>query len=258
LDPRIELTALLAEVGAGSDLRSRAVDRQSVAEVFSDWMRTEPVDMGNTVRRGISRYDGKRVENPSGYIAETLRAVFQSLFATDGFEDALVDVVNRGGDTDHHGCHPGNDRGRPLRLWGHTQALADRLGSGDHRGLRGAGGLPGMPLPIGRRGLEACAAPLIRSLPPFATASSGGECLGSGRLLDCGTRGLRIGDSPAEQGVVEPIKLLVRLARPDLHPLALHEAEATFPIVARRPEAQVPVIHLAHGRWPPAGRPDSL
>jgi ADP-ribosyl-[dinitrogen reductase] hydrolase len=46
----------------------------------------------------------KRVENPSGYIVETLRAVFQSLFATDSFEAALVDVVNRGGDSDTTGA----------------------------------------------------------------------------------------------------------------------------------------------------------
>jgi ADP-ribosyl-[dinitrogen reductase] hydrolase len=181
-----------------SILETGAIDQQSVAEAFSDWMGTKPVDMGNTVRRGISRYrstgevqgpeseqdagngacmrclpvalaclgadegvlaeanrrqshvthhstladegtltvirmvqaalvgrsrgelkgladalaaaerlyryEGKRVENPSGYIVETLRTVFQSLFATDGFESALVDVVNRGGDSDTTGA----------------------------------------------------------------------------------------------------------------------------------------------------------
>jgi ADP-ribosyl-[dinitrogen reductase] hydrolase len=35
------------------------------------------------------RYDRRRMENPGGFIVETLRAVFQSLFATDGFEAAL-------------------------------------------------------------------------------------------------------------------------------------------------------------------------
>ena len=44
------------------------------------------------------------MENPGGYIVETLRAVFQSLFATDCFESALVDVVNRGGDADTTGA----------------------------------------------------------------------------------------------------------------------------------------------------------
>jgi ADP-ribosyl-[dinitrogen reductase] hydrolase len=49
-------------------------------------------------------YDNGRMENPSGYIVDTLRAVFQSLFATDSFESALVDVVNRGGDSDTTGA----------------------------------------------------------------------------------------------------------------------------------------------------------
>jgi len=174
------------------------VDARAVAEAFSAWMRTKPIDMGNTVRRGISRYrrtgetevpeseqdagngacmrclpvalaylgadentlaaanrrqshvthhnaladrgtltvirmvqsallgrgrgelkrladelagadarygyEGKRVDNPSGYIVDTLRVVFQSLFATDSFESALIDVVNRGRDSDTTGA----------------------------------------------------------------------------------------------------------------------------------------------------------
>ncbi len=181
-----------------SILTAGAVVPRAVAEAFSDWMRTKPVDMGHTVRRGISLYrrtgatqvpeneqdagngacmralpvalftlgaepaavvaasrvqahvthhnhlsdagtvtvvrmvqsallggtrnqlkgladalvaedgrygyDRRRMENPSGYIVETLRAVFQALFATDGFEAALVDVVNRGGDADTTGA----------------------------------------------------------------------------------------------------------------------------------------------------------
>jgi ADP-ribosyl-[dinitrogen reductase] hydrolase len=50
------------------------------------------------------RYHRRRMEHPSGYLVETLRAVFQALFATDGFESALVDVVNRGGDADTTGA----------------------------------------------------------------------------------------------------------------------------------------------------------
>jgi len=174
------------------------VEPKAVAEGFSEWMRTKPVDIGNTVRRGIARYrrtgesevpehpydagngacmrclpvalatlgapietvrsanlgqshvthhspladagtltvirmvqaalagtsrehlkkladalaaeepayryDRKREENPSGYIAETLRAVFQALFATSNLEVALIDVVNRGGDADTTGA----------------------------------------------------------------------------------------------------------------------------------------------------------
>jgi ADP-ribosyl-[dinitrogen reductase] hydrolase len=174
------------------------VDPRSVAEAFSAWMRTKPVDIGNTVRRGIVHYrqngetrvqedaysagngacmrslpvalaylgadeplvaeanrlqahvthnnaladlgtrtvirmvqsalligerkelkhladdlvaadprygyESKRMDNPSGYIVDTLRAVFQALFATDSFESALIDVVNRGGDSDTTGA----------------------------------------------------------------------------------------------------------------------------------------------------------
>jgi len=174
------------------------VEPRAVAEGFSDWMRTKPVDIGHTVRRGISAYrrtgelempeneydagngacmrclpvalatlgaapaeveranrlqshvthhspladagtlcvigmvqtallggrradlkpladrlvaaepryayDRRRMENPGGYIVETLRAVFQALFCTDRFEAALIDVVNRGGDADTTGA----------------------------------------------------------------------------------------------------------------------------------------------------------
>jgi len=45
--------------------------------------------------------------NPSGYIADTVVAVFQALFDTDDFESCLVDVVNRGGDADTTGAIAG-------------------------------------------------------------------------------------------------------------------------------------------------------
>lgn len=181
-----------------SILAAGSVDARAIAEAFSAWMRTKPVDIGHTVRRGISQYrlngslevpenehdagngacmrclpialytlgtddeavaeanriqshvthhsrlgdagtltvirmvqlallgrpksdlrllaedlvavepryrfDRRRMENPGGYLVETLRAVFQALFATDSFETALVDVVNRGGDADTTGA----------------------------------------------------------------------------------------------------------------------------------------------------------
>ncbi|NKN32610.1 ADP-ribosyl-[dinitrogen reductase] hydrolase [Marichromatium bheemlicum] len=174
------------------------VEAGAIAEAFSGWMRTKPVDIGHTVRRGIARYrrtgatevpentydagngacmrtlpvalftlgaetedvaaacrtqahvthhnplsdaatltvvrmvqsailgatrehlreladalvaedarfafDRGRAENPGGYIVETMRAVLQALFATDGLETALIDVVNRGGDADTTGA----------------------------------------------------------------------------------------------------------------------------------------------------------
>ena len=46
-------------------------------------------------------------QNPSGYVVETLQAVFQALFDSDSFEDCLIDVVNRGGDADTTGAIAG-------------------------------------------------------------------------------------------------------------------------------------------------------
>ena len=179
-------------------LSAGKVDPASVAEAFSQWMRSKPKDIGNTVRRGIVQYrrtgqttmpesehdagngacmrclpvalvtlhsswtevqtasrlqahtthhnpvsdagteciiqmvqaailgepraelelrahelvqrypvfeyHQRRRDNPSGYIVDTLQAVFQSLFSTDTFEAALVEVVNRGGDADTTGA----------------------------------------------------------------------------------------------------------------------------------------------------------
>jgi len=181
-----------------SMLRSGRVDPADAAEAFSDWMHTKPVDIGNTVRRGIVhyrttgeysveqsehdagngacmrclplalgylgagpetlahanrkqahvthnnpladagtltvvrmvqaallgegpealraladdlaqrhrayRFDRRRMENPSAYLGDTLKAVFQALFDTVDFESALIDVVNRGGDADTTGA----------------------------------------------------------------------------------------------------------------------------------------------------------
>jgi ADP-ribosyl-[dinitrogen reductase] hydrolase len=55
----------------------------------------------------VFAWDNKPRENPSGYVVETLQAVFQSFFATENFEDCLIDVVNRGGDADTTGAIAG-------------------------------------------------------------------------------------------------------------------------------------------------------
>lgn len=47
---------------------------------------------------------GRRQTDPSGFIVDTLRAVFQALAAAEGFEAAVVEVVNRGGDADTTGA----------------------------------------------------------------------------------------------------------------------------------------------------------
>jgi ADP-ribosyl-[dinitrogen reductase] hydrolase len=49
----------------------------------------------------------RQSHNPSGYIADTMPAVFQSFFDTDDFRDCLIDVVNRGGDADTTGAIAG-------------------------------------------------------------------------------------------------------------------------------------------------------
>lgn len=178
------------------------INAQYIAQAFSDWMRTKPVDIGNTVRRGIIhfrhsgnpeapesefdagngacmrtlpialatygldplevqslsrmqahithnnslsdaatecviamvqqalsgaqpmdllqgpvkqlldkcfefRFRDKTMENPSGFIVETMQAVLQALFNTGSFEECLVNVVNRGGDADTTGAIAG-------------------------------------------------------------------------------------------------------------------------------------------------------
>lgn len=45
--------------------------------------------------------------NPSGYVVDTMQAVFQSFFDTDDFRGCLIDVVNRGGDADTTGAIAG-------------------------------------------------------------------------------------------------------------------------------------------------------
>jgi ADP-ribosyl-[dinitrogen reductase] hydrolase len=59
----------------------------------------------------VFRFRGRREENPSGYVVETMRAVLQALFDTDTFESCLVDVVNRGGDADTTGAIAGTIAG---------------------------------------------------------------------------------------------------------------------------------------------------
>ncbi len=52
-------------------------------------------------------YTVKPRDNPSGFVVETIQAVLQALFATETFEDCVVDVVNRGGDADTTGAIAG-------------------------------------------------------------------------------------------------------------------------------------------------------
>ncbi|MBF0190342.1 MAG: ADP-ribosyl-[dinitrogen reductase] hydrolase [Magnetococcales bacterium] len=184
-------------------LRNRRIDPVDAAQAFDAWMRAKPVDIGNTVRRGILHFrrtgeprsppgeqdagngscmrvlpvilacHGGREENldlaclhqgrvthhnplaeagtgcvahlvrmaltgnqvsdmlagpvqqlvsvwpvfrfrvrpemshPSGFIADTLRAVFQGFFDSDSFEECVTNVVNLGGDADTTGAIAG-------------------------------------------------------------------------------------------------------------------------------------------------------
>jgi ADP-ribosyl-[dinitrogen reductase] hydrolase len=46
-------------------------------------------------------------ENPSGWVVETMQAVFQALLLNHDFESTLINVVNRGGDADTTGAIAG-------------------------------------------------------------------------------------------------------------------------------------------------------
>ncbi len=184
-----------------SIIQQGVIDAQDIAEAFSQWMHTKPVDIGHTVRRGIMHYrstgetcvaendfnagngacmrtlpvalatlggkqecvinasqvqahithharlsdvgvehiikliqaalqekylldlekitthfikqnpqfqfNKKPMENPGGFIVDTLQAVFQSFYNTHSFESCLVNVVNKGGDADTTGAIAG-------------------------------------------------------------------------------------------------------------------------------------------------------
>lgn len=51
------------------------------------------------------------LENPSGYIVDTMRAVLQGIDVNDSFEGVLIDIVNRGGDADTTGAIAGTIMG---------------------------------------------------------------------------------------------------------------------------------------------------
>ncbi|GAB2880687.1 ADP-ribosyl-[dinitrogen reductase] hydrolase [Uliginosibacterium flavum] len=55
----------------------------------------------------VFSFRGKQMENPTGYIVDSMRAVLQAIDVNDNFESVLVDVVNRGGDADTTGAIAG-------------------------------------------------------------------------------------------------------------------------------------------------------
>ena len=85
------LIFMVQDLLAGHDVV--AVERQRAAQLVSE--------------HPVFAYDKRRRDNPSGFVVDTLHAVFQSFFATESFEDCLIEVVNRGGDADTTGAIAG-------------------------------------------------------------------------------------------------------------------------------------------------------
>jgi ADP-ribosyl-[dinitrogen reductase] hydrolase len=122
------LPVAIATLGAAPDAvraASRAQARVTHNNVLSDAATECVVDMVQRALRGAGRdalracaedlvlrhpqfgFDGRDLANPSGYVVDTLRAVFQALFGTRNFGACLIDVVNRGGDADTTGAIAG-------------------------------------------------------------------------------------------------------------------------------------------------------
>jgi len=120
------LPVALATLGAGSDTVRLATETQShvthnnplsdagtlcvVQMIQAALLGADRLELLHGPVKGLVTAQGKfnfrrrRAENPSGYIVDTLKAVFQGLFDTDNFEEALVETVNRGGDADTTGA----------------------------------------------------------------------------------------------------------------------------------------------------------
>lgn len=93
--------APLADVGMVAVVRMVQRALLNGAGAYQDMVQS-----AHALARLSAQYDftKKRQINPSGFLPETLRAVFQAFVRTDGFEAALIDVVNRGGDADTTGA----------------------------------------------------------------------------------------------------------------------------------------------------------
>ena len=94
--------------------RQGLLDPAFAGRMWTDFLRGEEADAVERQRAAslvaahpAFAYDRKRCDNPGGYVVDTLQAVFQGFFATENFEDCLIDVVNRGGDADTTGAIAG-------------------------------------------------------------------------------------------------------------------------------------------------------
>jgi ADP-ribosyl-[dinitrogen reductase] hydrolase len=98
----VRLLHIALQGGTRAALETEARHLESIHPEYA-WRETDAENLagkaaGKTVRRQ---------ENPSGYVAHTLVAVFQAFFATNSFETCLIDVINRGGDADTTGAIAG-------------------------------------------------------------------------------------------------------------------------------------------------------
>ena len=78
-----------------------ALDGASMVELLKNY--AQPLVQSHP----LFKFRGRHLSNPSGFIVHTLQVVFQSLFDTESFDDCLIDVVNRGGDSDTTGAIAG-------------------------------------------------------------------------------------------------------------------------------------------------------
>ena len=117
------------------------VESQAVAEAFSNWMRSKPVDIGNTVRRGIIHYrnSGQSCVEVNEYDAGNgacMRSLPIALYCCHTSEQALIEASRLQAHTTHN--NPLADAGTEsvLRMLvalmngadkAHIRELADRL-----------------------------------------------------------------------------------------------------------------------------------
>jgi len=122
----------LALLGAPPDTTGRATLAQARVTHYHPFTDAATLTVVNMVQAGLAdggiraimaqahllvqafpqfKFRTRPIENPSGYIVDTMRAVLQAIDLCDNFESAVVDVVNRGGDADTTGAIVGTIMG---------------------------------------------------------------------------------------------------------------------------------------------------
>lgn len=101
LQAHVTHNAPLADLGLLAVVRMVQRAMMNSAKAYGDMLK-----IAHALAAQSAHYDftKKPQLNPSGFLPDTLRAVFQAFARTDGFEAALIEVVNRGGDADTTGA----------------------------------------------------------------------------------------------------------------------------------------------------------